>query len=179
MASSLLEGLTTGTIVYVLETRLNMRGCFMSGQVRPVTPSTRFAGRARTLRTIPTRSDIVEAQRAGRLPNGHRQAMDEGQPGEVLVIDARGVTEAATLGDVLCARFQASGGVAAVTDGCVRDLPGLVKLEFPVFAAGVHAALFGNRHIGIEVGTPIACGGVAVMPRGIVGGGEEGGAVGP
>jgi regulator of RNase E activity RraA len=151
-----------------------MRGCFMSGQIRPVTPTTRFAGRARTLRALPTRPDIVEAQRAGRLPNAHRQSLDEPQPGDVLVIDARGITDAAVMGDVLCTRFKTAGGVAVVTDGCVRDLPGLVRLEFPIFAAGVHAATFGNRHVGMDVGLPVACGGVLVMPGDLIVGDEEG-----
>jgi regulator of RNase E activity RraA len=172
--STPLTGLTSGTVDYVLETRLNLRNCFMSGQVRPVTSVTRFAGRARTLRTVPTRPDVVEAQRAGRLVNAHRKALDEPEPGDVLVIDARGVTDAAVMGDVLCSRFKAAGGIAVVTDGCVRDLPGLEKIEFPIFAAGVHAATFGNRHIGIEVGGPIACGGVLVMPGDLLVGDEEG-----
>jgi regulator of RNase E activity RraA len=172
--SSPLEGLTSGTVDYVLETRLNLRNCFMSGQVRPVVSTKRFAGRARTLRTVPTRPDVVEAQRAGKLVNAHRKALDEPQPGDVLVIDARGLTDAAVMGDVLCSRFKAAGGIAVVTDGCVRDLPGLEKLDFPIFAAGVHAATFGNRHIGIEINVPIACGGVVVMPGDVLVGDEEG-----
>jgi 5-oxopent-3-ene-1,2,5-tricarboxylate decarboxylase/2-hydroxyhepta-2,4-diene-1,7-dioate isomerase len=146
----------------------------MSGQVRPVTSATRFIGRARTLRTLPTRSDIVEAQRGDRLVNAHRQAIDEIGDGEVLVIDARGVREAAVCGDVLARRVEVLGGAAIVTDGCVRDLPGLSRLNLPIFAAGVHAALFGNRHVGIDVNQPIACGGVLVMPGDILIGDEEG-----
>jgi regulator of RNase E activity RraA len=38
----------------------------------------------------------------------------------------------------------------------------------------VHAALFGNRHVGIDVNVPIACGGVLVMPGDILVGDEEG-----
>jgi len=169
-----LAGLTSGTVDYVLETRLSMRNCFMSGQIRPVTSVRRFAGRARTMRTVPTRPDVVEAQRSGRIVNAHRKSLDEPSPGDVLVIDARGVLDAAVMGDVLCSRFQAAGGVAVVTDGCVRDLPGLERLDFPVFAAGVHAATFGNRHIGIEINVPIACGGVLVMPGDFLVGDEEG-----
>jgi regulator of RNase E activity RraA len=166
--------LTTGTIDYVLETRLGLRGHFMSGQVRPVTSPRRFVGRARTLRTVPVRSDIVEAQRGGTIPNAHRQAMDELGAGDVLVIDARGVRDAAVCGDVLASRVEALLGAAIVTDGCVRDLPGLAKLNLPIFASGVHAALFGNRHIGIDVNQPIACGGVLVMPGDVLVGDEEG-----
>ena len=172
--SGLLSGLTAGTIDYVLETRLGLHGYFMSGQVRPVTAAMRFSGRARTLRTLPTRPDIVEAQRGGQLPNAHRQAMDEIGAGEVLVIDARAVRDAAVCGDVLASRVEALGGAAIVTDGCVRDLPGLAKLNLPIFAGGVHAALFGNRHLGIDVNLPIACGGVLIMPGDILVGDEEG-----
>src|SRR4051812_3648110 len=99
--NSPLSGLTAGTIDYVLETRLGLHGYFMSGQIRPATAATRFVGRARTLRTLPVRSDIVEAQRAGKLTNAHRQAIDEIGAGEVLVIDARGVRDTAVCGDVL------------------------------------------------------------------------------
>jgi 5-oxopent-3-ene-1,2,5-tricarboxylate decarboxylase / 2-hydroxyhepta-2,4-diene-1,7-dioate isomerase len=169
-----LFGLTAGTIDYVLETRLGLHGYFMSGQVRPVTSATRFCGKARTLRTLPTRSDVVEAQRGGRMPNAHRQAMDEIGDGEVLVIDARGVRDAAVCGDVLASRVEALRGAAIVTDGCVRDLPGLSRLNLPIFAGGVHATLFGNRHVGIDVNLPIACGGVLVMPGDILVGDEEG-----
>jgi regulator of RNase E activity RraA len=122
-SGSLLSGLTAGTIDYVLETRLGLHGYFMSGQIRPVTSATRFCGRARTLRTLPTRPDVVEAQRAGRIANAHRQAIDEIGAAEVLVIDARGVRDAAVCGDVLASRVEALGGAAIVTDGSVRDLP--------------------------------------------------------
>ena len=172
--TSPLLGLTAGTIDYVLETRLGLHGYFMSGQIRPVTHATRFVGRARTLRTLPVRSDVVDAQRAGQVTNAHRQAMDEIGAGEVLVIDARGVLETAVCGDVLASRVEALGGAAIVTDGSVRDLPGLSRLNLPIFAAGVHAALFGNRHVGIDITLPVACGGVLVMPGDILVGDEEG-----
>jgi regulator of RNase E activity RraA len=174
LSGSPLSGLSSGTVDYVLETRLGVHGCFLSGQIRPVTAATRFVGRARTLRTLPPRADVVAAQREGRLANAHRQALDELGPGEVLVIDARGVRDAAVCGDVLASRVQVLGGAAIVTDGCVRDLPGLSRLQLPIFAGGVHAALFGNRHLGIDVNQSIACGGVLVMPGDILVGDEEG-----
>jgi regulator of RNase E activity RraA len=168
-----LEGCSTGSLVYCLEVHLGLTGCFMTG-VAPVTPKHGFVGRARTLRCLPRRGDVADAIRADPSRNGHRQALDSVQPGEVLVVDARGVRDAAVMGDILAARIQAAGGVGAVTDGCVRDLPGLVKLDFPIYAAGVHATTFGTRHIGIDVNQPIACGGVLVMPGDVLVGDEEG-----
>jgi regulator of RNase E activity RraA len=150
----------------------------MSG-VGPVTAADRFVGRARTLRCLPRRTDLAEAQRASTEPSPHRAAIDGIGAGEVLVIEARGEAEAAVLGDVLAARIKAAGGVAAVTDGRVRDLPGLQALDFPVFSTGVHASTFSNRHLGIAVDVPVSCGNVAVMPGDIVVGDGEGVAVIP
>jgi regulator of RNase E activity RraA len=173
MAESPLEGRGTGSIVFCLERALGFNGCSMSG-VRPLTRANRFVGRARTLRCLPTRPDVVEARRSGGERDPHRVAIDEVSPGEVLVIDARREMGAAVLGDLLAARIQAAGGRAVVTDGCVRDLPGLAALDFPVFAAAPNAALFGTRHLGIDVGLPIACGGVLVRPGDVLVGDEEG-----
>jgi 5-oxopent-3-ene-1,2,5-tricarboxylate decarboxylase / 2-hydroxyhepta-2,4-diene-1,7-dioate isomerase len=172
MSASPLAGLTTGTIVGCLQ-ELGYPGCFMTG-VGPVTPTTGFVGRARTLRCLPPRADLVAEQRADRARSGHRVAIDEISPGEVLVVDARGVRDAAVAGDLLLARVKAAGGVGLVTDGCVRDKPGVLKLDFPVYASGFHAASFGNRHIGIDVNLPIACGGVLVRPGDLLVGDVEG-----
>src|SRR5919198_3976209 len=178
MAGSPLEGRGTGSIVFCLERALGLTGCFMTG-VRPLTTANRFVGRARTLRCVPTRPDVVEARRSSGERDPHRVAIDDVPPGEVLVTDARREPGAAVLGDLLAARVQAAGGRGVVTDGCVRDLPGLEALGFPIFAAAPNAALFGTRHLGIDVGQPIACGGVLVMPGDVVVGDAEGVAVVP
>ncbi|MBO0686210.1 MAG: ribonuclease activity regulator RraA, partial [Candidatus Dormibacteraeota bacterium] len=158
-SASPLAGLPVGAIVYCLQRHLGLDNVFMSG-VQPMTGPRPFAGTARTLRTVPTRSDVAREQSGSDRPTPHREAIDGVSPGEVLVIDARGSRAAAVLGDVLCARVQAAGGVAVVTDGCVRDLPGLEQLDFPVYAAGANATLFSTQHLGIAVNEPVACGGV-------------------
>jgi 5-oxopent-3-ene-1,2,5-tricarboxylate decarboxylase / 2-hydroxyhepta-2,4-diene-1,7-dioate isomerase len=117
---------------------------------------------------------VVAEQQRDRTQNAHRLAIDQVAPGEVLVVDARGERTAAVAGDLLVARLKAAGGAGLVTDGCVRDKPGMLKLDFPVYAAGYHAVSFGVRHVGIDVGLPIACGGVLVRPGDIVVGDEEG-----
>ena len=172
MSSTPLAGMGTGTIAYVLH-QIGLTSCFMTG-VAPVTGAQQFAGRARTLRCLPTREDIAKAHQADRAADPHRVAIDHMPAGEVLVVDARGVRDAAVCGDLLAGRVKASGGAGIVTDGCVRDLPGLLKLEFPVFAGGVHAALFGTRHLGMAVNEPVACGGVLVMPGDVLVGDCEG-----
>ncbi|OGA67748.1 MAG: hypothetical protein A3G81_11490 [Betaproteobacteria bacterium RIFCSPLOWO2_12_FULL_65_14] len=167
-----LSRLPVGTLVMNLD-RAGFHNCFLKG-VAPLTPERRFVGRARTLRCLPTRPDVVAAQKSTGKPTPHRIAMDGISPGQVLVIDARGDRDAAVMGDLLAARIKAAGGVAAVTDGCVRDLPALAQIGLPVYAAGANATLFANRHVAIAIDEPVACGGVLVMPGDVLVGDAEG-----
>jgi regulator of RNase E activity RraA len=117
---------------------------------------------------------VVKAMSADRAKNPNRVAVDKTEPGDVLVIDARGVGNHSVGGDPFAARVKGAGGVAFVTDGAVRNLPGLTALEFPIYAQGVHASSLNNAHVGVAVNEPIACGGVLVMPGDIVVGDAEG-----
>ena len=159
---TLLAHVSVGTLVLNLE-RLGYPNTFMTG-VRPLTPEARFVGRARTLRCVPMRPDILAQRRQDRAADPHRIAIEEIGPGEVLVVDARGGQRAAVLGDLLAARVQAAGGVAVVTDGCVRDTPEIALLGLPVYAAAAHAGIFGTQHLAADINVPIGCGGVLVMP---------------
>jgi 5-oxopent-3-ene-1,2,5-tricarboxylate decarboxylase/2-hydroxyhepta-2,4-diene-1,7-dioate isomerase len=170
--TSPLAGLKTSRIVTSLQ-QLGYLGQFMTG-VRPLTPANSFVGTARTLRLLPTRPDMVKAMNADRSKNPNRVAVDQTQPGDVLVIDARGVTNHAVGGDPFAARVKGAGGVAFITDGAVRNLPGLLALDFPIYAQGVHSSSLNNAHVGVAVNEPIACGGVLVLPGDIIVGDAEG-----
>jgi regulator of RNase E activity RraA len=78
------------------------------------------------------------------------------------------------MGDMFAARIKAAGGVAAVTDGCIRDAPAVAEVGLSVYAAGVNATLFSNRHVGMAIDEPVACGGVLVMPGDVLVGDAEG-----
>lgn len=170
--AALLAGVSVGTLVLQLE-RLGFPNTFMAGVV-PLTPQRRFVGRARTLRCVPVRPDLLAERRQNRQADPHRRAIEEIGPGEVLVIDARGNRQAAVMGDLLAARVQAAGGVAVVTDGCVRDTPEIAQLGLPVYAAGAHAGIFGTQHLAADINVPIGCGGVLVMPGDLLVGDAEG-----
>ena len=170
--ASPLEGLKTSRIVTSLQ-QLGYAGNFMTG-VHPITPANSFVGKARTLRLLPTRPDVVKAMQADRTRNPNRVAVDQTQVGDVLVIDARGVGNHAVGGDPFVARVKGAGGAAFVTDGAIRNLPGLLALDFPIYAQGVHASSLNNAHVGIAVNEPIACGGVLVLPGDIIVGDAEG-----
>lgn len=155
--------------------RLGVTRTFMTGVV-PRTSAQRFAGRARTLRCLPAREDIAKAVAAANRGGQtlHFKAYEECGPGEVLVIDARGEQAAAVGGDLLVARLQANRAEALVTDGAIRDLPGIREVGFPVYTRGVQAATFNLNHIPVDLNVPVQCAGVLVRPGDILVGDEEG-----
>lgn len=129
--------------------------------VHPVIPGSKLVGRARTLRYLPHRKDLFAARGDGF--NAQKRAIDSVNPGDVLVMDARGVDDAGTIGDILALRAQVRGAAGIITDGCARDYTLLQNLGLPVYAAGHHPAVLGRRHIPWEIDVDIACGGALVQ----------------
>ena len=89
-------------------------------------------------------------------------------------MEARGEAGAGTIGDILAARVLARGGAGIVTDGCVRDSPGVAELAIPTYSQGPNAASLWLAHIPLDVDVPITCAGVLVMPGDVVVGDGEG-----
>ena len=151
--------------------RLGITNAYMQ-DVPPRTKACNFAGTAFTMRTVPTREDIVTASR-GR-PSLHRQSFIKVGKNQCLVFDARGEQETGVLGDIYAAQIKANGGVALITDGCTRDIPEMEEVGLPIFARGVSGNGFGTRHLAADQNVPIQCGGVLVMPGDVVVGSEIG-----
>jgi regulator of RNase E activity RraA len=137
-----LESVATATLSAILQKR-GVRTTFLSG-LAPIKPGQRMVGRARTLRFVPIREDLVETY-APRL-NMQRAAIESLQRGEVLVIDARNDTEAGTIGDIFAARAIQLGAVGIVTDGAVRDAAALRGLDIAVYNRASHGATFRRMH---------------------------------
>jgi regulator of RNase E activity RraA len=158
------------TLFGVLQ-RLGFHHTYLAG-VLPRTPVQRFVGRAFTMRCLPAREDVMRAQTPAT--SLHRRAFETINPGQVLVIDARGELSAGVLGDVLATRLVARGGVAVVTDGAVRDLPAMQEVGLPLFARGIHTANFGRVHVVADLNVPVQCAGVLIMPGDVLVGDPEG-----
>ena len=134
----------------------------------------RMVGRARTLRFIPYREDMVAAQYDSLTASPHRSALEDVGPGEVLVIDAGGSREAAVLGDMFTRRVMERGGTGVVIDGVVRDPSAIREVGLPVFARGVHGAGITRALMSVGRDEPVRCGGVPVIPGDVVVGDEDG-----
>jgi 5-oxopent-3-ene-1,2,5-tricarboxylate decarboxylase / 2-hydroxyhepta-2,4-diene-1,7-dioate isomerase len=169
-AEAALRRVSTATLTAQLARR-RIETTFLAG-LRPSRPDLRLLGRARTLRYGALRSDVREAVRRGEDPQ--KQIVESIAPGEVLVMEARGETGAGTIGDILAARLCARGGTGIVTDGGVRDTPGVAALDIPTYYRVANASSLWARHVPLDVDVPITCAGVLVMPGDVLVGDAEG-----
>lgn len=169
-----IRNLLDGVAVATVSSALRKRGyvdIFIDG-VHPNHEGDRILGEAKTLRFIPFRPDLFKQYGGGF--NAQKRAFDTVKAGEVLVVEARGLNETGTVGDVLALRAQVRGAAGIVTDGCVRDYAEVQSFDIPVFSQGAHPSVLGRRHVPWETDVTIACGGAAVQPGDIIMGDRDG-----
>src|SRR6185437_6515446 len=105
-------------------------------------------------------------------------ALEIAKPGDVLVVATGEHLGHSVIGDVMVGLARNCGIVAVVTDGLVRDIPGIDATGLPVFARGVSPNSPWKNGPG-EVGTPISLGGVIIDAGDILVGDSDGVAVVP
>ena len=93
--------------------------------------------------------------------------------GDVIVATSAGHTGCAIVGDLVLGMARNAGAVAFVTDGCVRDIPGIRGVGLPCFAVGVTPNSPAREGPG-TVGAPIVLGGVTVASGDVVVGDQDG-----
>jgi 4-hydroxy-4-methyl-2-oxoglutarate aldolase len=130
-------------------------------RIKPITQSTVFAGVALTVNSGPRDNLAAWA------------AIDEAGPGDVIVIATDEYLGCSVLGDVYAGMAQNAGVVAIVTDGAVRDLPGIEQVGIPVFARGVCPNSPWKNGPG-NIGLPIAIGGGIIAAGDILAGDQDG-----
>ncbi len=99
--------------------------------------------------------------------------LDVAEPGDVVLCAANSFSNTAVIGDLLMGMMKNRGVAAFVTDGLVRDTPGIRAVGLPCFAAGVTPNSPQKTRPG-TIGLPIVVGGVAVNAGDIVLGDEDG-----
>jgi regulator of RNase E activity RraA len=168
-----LRQVSTATLTTQLLSR-GFRNTFLAG-LAPLNPGcTRMVGEAFTLRYIPAREDLDVLAVFQDYDHPQRRAVESVGPGQVLVMDCRGQTRAASLGGILATRLLRRGAAGLVTDGAVRDSPTFATLPLPAFAAGVSASTNLTQHHAVDLQVPIGCAEVAVYPGDMIVGDAEG-----
>ncbi|HIE52431.1 MAG TPA: RraA family protein [Armatimonadetes bacterium] len=134
--------------------RLGLTSLVMNSGLRPVWPVEKLVGPAYT----------------GYAPPGTSvcdQALNQAPPGWVLVLSAEGQTEYILWGEQYSARARLKGLAGLVLDGAVRDVDGIARLQFPVYARSITPrAVALARSEQVEI--PLVCGGVLVYPGDLI-----------
>ncbi|HEX2912003.1 MAG TPA: RraA family protein [Chloroflexia bacterium] len=129
--------------------------------IKPLKEEYKIAGRAFTVKMpVGDNSAVLKALR-------------EAQPGDILVVDAKGDMYRAIAGDFVVGLAQTLGLGGIVVDGVVRDVVAIKQLNFPVFCRGTTVAASGKFGTG-EINLPISCGGVSVQPGDLIVGDADG-----
>lgn len=135
-------------------------GC-MNASIMPVSSSMRMIGTACT----------VETEDGDNFPI--HVAIYQSKPGYVLVVDGKGYTERAYMGDLMTAAAKAIGINGIIIDGYVRDREGLTELGLPVFSIGFMQRSPAKKGPG-KINVAVTCGGVTVQPGDLVFGDYDG-----
>jgi regulator of RNase E activity RraA len=110
----------------------------------------------------------------------HRHVLYHTQPGDVVVVDARGNMGSGVFGEMMLTYFMGCGGIGVVIDGCIRDSAHVKGLGLGLWLRGVTPNYHRQTDIfPFAVNVPIACGNVLVMPGDLIVADDDGAVVVP
>lgn len=137
---------------------------------KPLVAGKTVAGPALTLQCMPKREDIYgDAEYGNPELQLHRHVLYPTQPGDVVVVDARGDLGSGIFGEMMLTFFAGRGGAGIVVDGCIRDSAKAKELDIGIWVKDVTPNYHAQTNIiPFAVNVPVACGGVLVMPGDIV-----------
>lgn len=101
------------------------------------------------------------------------KAMDLAGPGDVIVVNNEGDTSQALMGEVMTTFARQRGIEGLVLDGAIRDIQGISKMDYHLYAAAVTPGGPFKDGPG-EINVPIACGNIHVSPGDIILGDHDG-----
>lgn len=133
----------------------------VAAEIRPFHKGGKLAGPALTVRVPPGDNLMVH------------KAIDIARPGDVIVVDAGGVTAQAIIGEIMSLHAEKRGVAGMIIDGSIRDAGAIAASSFPVYARGVtHRGPYKNGPG--EINVAVSIGGLVIHPGDIVVGDEDG-----
>ena len=175
-----LREIGTATIAGAL-TKEGIRNPHLVG-LTPFNPGVAASGQAVTLQFMPKREDVHWGDEYVASPERelHRHAIMACQPGDIVVVDARGSISSGIFGEMMLTSFKAQGGEGVVIDGCIRDFPEVHKLDLGLWLRGVTPNFHTQTDIFPHaVNIPIACAGCFVVPGDVIVADDDGAVVVP
>ena len=160
--------------------RMGIRDPHLRGIVS-FTPGKTVVGPAITLQFMPKREDIYKVgEYTDPEVQLHRHSLYHTQPGDIVVVDARGHMGSGVFGDMMLTYFRGRGGAGVVIDGCIRDYPKAKELGIGLWLKGTTPNFHTQTDIfPYAVNVPIACADTYVGPGDIIVADDDGAVVVP
>ena len=96
------------------------------------------------------------------------KALEMGQPGDIIVVDAGGDTETSVCGGLMGGLARNRGIRGMIVDGAGRDIDELEDIGWPIWTRAVTVrgthTMFSGRKEELSINVPVAVGGVVVRP---------------
>lgn len=127
----------------------------MDTAIKPVDSGMKMIGRAFTAQCVPGDNLALH------------QAIYAAEPGDVLILDVHGYSNAGHFGDIMATACKLHGLAGVVIDGSCRDAEDIKELGFPVFVRGFNPSGTVKESLA-KLNVPVHCGGIQVNPGDIV-----------